>query len=208
MDGFAPVGVPFRLEVPKALLSKNYSSVEVKEYTLSFGQFEAEGGISGTLGEQSRFTGKVESNEFDPRALLTTVGIAAPKTTDPGALGKLRFQGSWAFDRGAIAIKPLALTLDDTHFTGDFLRGAGADPVGEIALHGDALNISRYIPPSDPASEPFVLPTAMLKDLKFRGVLELESATYDDISMKGVTLRLILDEQGLRGASRKPGTAP
>ncbi|HLA72419.1 MAG TPA: AsmA family protein [Steroidobacteraceae bacterium] len=208
MDGFAPVGVPFRLEVPKALLSKNYSSVEVKEYTLSFGQFEAEGGISGTLGEQSRFTGKVESNEFDPRALLTTVGIAAPKTTDPGALGKLRFQGSWAFDRGAIAIKPLALTLDDTHFTGDFLRGAGADPVGEIALHGDALNISRYIPPSDPASEPFVLPTAMLKDLKFRGVLELESATYDDISMKGVTLRLILDEQGLRGASSKPGTAP
>jgi len=208
MDGFAPVGVPFRLEVPKAELPKDYSRVAVQEYTLSFGQFEAAGGLDGALGEQAKFSGVVATNEFDPRALLTQVGIAAPKTTDPGALGKVRFKGSWAFDRGAISIKPLALTLDDTHFTGDFLRGAGADPLGEFALHGDTLNISRYIPPSDPASEPFVLPTAMLKGLKFTGVLELESATYDDISMKGVTLRLILDEQGLRGAAKLPGRAP
>ena len=38
----------------------------------------------------------------------------------------------------------------------------------------------------------------MLKSLKFRGVIELEQATLDDIVMKGVTLRLLLDEQGLR----------
>jgi hypothetical protein len=45
-----------------------------------------------------------------------------------------------------------------------------------------------------------VLPTAALRALKFRGLLELEEATYDDIVMKGVTLRLLLDEQGLRSA--------
>ena len=39
---------------------------------------------------------------------------------------------------------------------------------------------------------------ADLRALKFRGVIELEQATYDDIEMKGVTLRLLLDEQGLR----------
>ena len=149
-----------------------------------------EGGVSGTLGEKPRFSGAIETNEFDPRALLTAVGIEAPKTTDPGAFGKVRFKGAWAFDGGAIGIDPLALTLDDTHFTGDFLRGAGEDPVGEFTLRGDALNISRYIPPADPDSEPFVLPTATLKNLKFRGVLELEQATLDDIVMKGVTLRL------------------
>jgi hypothetical protein len=38
----------------------------------------------------------------------------------------------------------------------------------------------------------------MLKALKFRGVFELEQATLDDVVMKGVTLRLLLDEQGLR----------
>ena len=67
-----------------------------------------------------------------------------------------------------------------------------------------SLNISRYIPPTDPASEPFVLPTAMLKALLFRGSVELERATLDDIDMKGVTLRLLLDEKGLRSGAPPP----
>jgi AsmA protein len=211
MDGFVPAGVPFSLAIPEAVLPADHSSVEVKQFEVTFGAFEAEGGVSGTLGEKPRFSGTLETNEFDPRSLATSAGIEAPKTTDPKALGKIRFKGGWAFDRGAIAIKPLALTLDDTHFSGDFLRGAEADPVGVFALRGDSLNLSRYLPPPDPNSEPFVLPTAELRALKFRGVLELEQATYDDIVMKGVTLRLVLDEHGLQGASRpvtKPAAVP
>jgi len=208
MDGFVPAGVPFRLEVPQAALPKDFSSVEVKTYTVAFGAFEAKGAVSGTLGEQPKLAGALETNEFDPRALLTSIGIEAPKTTDPQALGALRFKGSWVFDAGAIGLDPIALTMDDTHFTGDFRRGAGGDPVGEFALRGDTLNISRYIPPTDPASEPFVLPTEMLKDLEFHGVFELEQATYDDIVMKGVTLRLILDEHGLRNAPAPAAATP
>jgi hypothetical protein len=63
--------------------------------------------------------------------------------------------------------------------------------------------VARYIPPADPDSEPFVLPTAMLKQLKFRGVIELAQATMDDIVMKGVTLRLLLDDQGLRAEPKQ-----
>jgi AsmA protein len=209
MDGFAAAGVPFRLAVPKAVVPTDFSSAAVEEYEFAFGGFEARGSLEAALGEKAKLSGAIATNDFDPRALLAATGIEAPKTTDPAALGKVRFEGSWAFDRGAIAIKPLAVTLDETHFTGDFLRGAGEDPVGEFALRGDALNITRYLPPTDPASEPFVFPTAMLKDLKFRGVLELAQVTYDDIVMKGVTLRLVLDENGLHGASKLPaGSAP
>ena len=70
---------------------------------------------------------------------------------------------------------------------------------GEFALPA-CHRPGRYIPPTDPQSEPFVLPTADLKALAFSGVVELEQATLDDIAMKGVTLRLLLDEQGLRQA--------
>ena len=143
---------------------------------------------------------------MDPRALLASVGIVPPKTTDAQALGKVRFAGSWALDSGAIGIDPFTLELDDTHFTGSFHRSAGDNPVGQFALRGDELNISRYIPPTDPASEPFVLPTAALKALMFRGSVELERATLDDIDMKGVTLRLLLDEQGLRTVTKPEGT--
>jgi AsmA protein len=206
MDGFAAEGVPFRIEAPKAVLPEDFSSAEVEEFSVAFGGLEVEGGVAGTLGQKPKISGKIESNEFDPRVLLKSVGIEPPKTTDAQALGKVRFSASWTFDDGAIGIDPLALAVDDTRFTGNFRRGGGDKPVGEFALRGDTLDISRYIPPPDPASEPFVLPTAMLKSLLFRGTIELEHATLDDIDMKGVTLRLLLDEQGLRSVPAPAAT--
>jgi AsmA protein len=208
MDGFAPEGVAFKLEVPKAILPKDYSAVEVEEFSVTFAGFEAEGAVQGTLGERPKLKGAIESNTFDPRALLKSVGIAPPKTTDPNALAKVQLKASWVFDNGAIGIDPLSFTLDETHFAGNFNRSAGDDPVGEIALRGDVLNVARYIPPSDPNSEPFVLPTAALKAFKFRGIVELEQATLDDIEMKGVTIRLLLDEQGLRSVGKPAQAKP
>jgi AsmA protein len=202
MDGFVPAGVPFRVEVPRAEVAWDLSAIDVKEYEIAFGGFVAEGFVRGAIGNEAgaptRLTGGIATNEFDPRALLAATGIEAPATTDPRALGKLLMKLNWRLENGAIGIDPLALTVDDTHLTGNFRRGAGEDPVGEIALRGDSLDIARYIPPPDPASEPFVLPTATLAALKFRGQIELERATLDDIVMKGVTLRLVLDERGLR----------
>ena len=205
MDGFAAAGVPFGLDVPEATLPADFSAVEVPELSMTFGSFEAEASVRGTLGEIPALAGKIDSNTFDPRALLAAVGVEAPKTTDAAALGRLEFAANWRLDAGAIAVDPFAMTLDDTRFTGDFRRGAGEDALGEFSLRGDSLDIARYIPPPDPDSEPFVLPTATLKQLKFRGVIELAQATLDDVSMKGVTLRLVLDDQGLR---QPPQAAP
>ena len=198
MDGFPAAGLPFELEVPKATLTEDYSNLEVAEFTVRLGGLEAEGNIGGSLGEPLALAGRIDSNRFDLNALLTSVGIESPKTTDPRALGQVELDASWRLQGSAVQVDPLVLTIDDTRFTGNFRRGAGDEPVGEFSLQGDHLDIARYIPPTDPESEPFVLPTAALRALKFRGLLELEEATYDDIVMKGVTLRLLLDEQGLR----------
>lgn len=208
MDGFAPAGVTFSLDVPKATLPDDFSAIDMPEFSLTFGEFEAEGGMQGTLGDAPKLAGRIGTNTFNPRALMGAVGVAAPKTTDAAALGKLQLAADWRLDAGAIAIEPFTLALDDTKFTGHFRRGAGEDPVGEFALRGDSLDIARYIPPPDPDSEPFVLPTATLKQLRFRGNLELEQASLDDIAMKGVTLRLLLDEQGLRSAAAPAATQP
>jgi len=198
MPGFAPAGVPFRVEVPEAALTEDYSKLDVPGFSVRLGDMESDGTIRGTFGEVTRLEGNIDTNTFDARALLASLGIEAPKTTDPATLTRVDLESAWKFDAGAISVDPLDLQLDDTHFAGHFHRGAGDDPVGEFALQGDHLDIARYIPVSDPASPPFVLPTAELRALKFRGVLELAQATYEDVEMKGVTLRLLLDEQGLR----------
>jgi AsmA protein len=197
MVGFVPAGVPFRLVVPRLELPASFASVAVESFEASFGGIELEGGLQGKLGDAPRLAGRVASNEFDPRALLATLGIAAPKTTDPKALGVVALQGEWKFDAGAIAIEPFSLRLDDSRFTGRFRRAAGDDPVASLELSGDSLDLARYVPPADPHSEPFTLPTAMLKALRFSGTVELREATYADTTMKGVTLRLLLDEHGL-----------
>jgi AsmA protein len=204
MDGFAAEGLPFRLVVPQARVAWDLSIVEVKEYELSVGGLSLEGMVSGGIVDEAKLSGTVETNSFDPRALLASIGIDPPRTTDPKALGAVRLETNWSFEAGAIGLDPLALTVDGTQLTGNFRRAAGEDPLGEFALRGDSIDLARYIPPSDPASEPFVLPTAMLKSLKFSGTLELERATLDDTEMKGVTLRLVSDEPA-RGESKAVG---
>jgi AsmA protein len=204
MDGFAAEGVPFKLDVPHARIAWDLSVIAVKEYELSVGGLSLEGMVSGGIVDEAKVSGTVETNSFDPRALLASMGIEPPGTTDPKALGAVRLETNWSFDSGAIGLDPLALTVDETHLTGNFRRAAGADPLGEFALRGDSIDLARYIPPSDPASEPFVLPTAMLKSLKLRGTLEFERATLDGTEMKGVTLRLVLDEPA-RSESKAAG---
>src|SRR6185312_8040583 len=113
-------------------------------------------------------------------------------------LGVVAVKGEWKFDANGAAFEPFTLRLDDTRFTGRFRRAAGADPLASLELAGDSLDIARYVPPPDPHSEPFTLPTAMLKALKFHGTIQLAEAKYQDTLMKGVTLKLLLDEQGLR----------
>lgn len=210
LDGFAEAGVPFEIAVPRAVVAKDMSSVEIERFSVGFGVLEVQGGVQGTLGEPQKLAGSIDSNEFDLRSLMTSVGMSPPKTTDPAALGRLQFNAAWRYEGGAIAVDPLALTLDDTRFSGSIRRAAGENALGEFALHGDSLDVARYVPPADPASEPFVLPTAALKRLQFRGVLELDRATYDDVILKGVIVRLVLDEQGLHppaAAGAVPGPA-
>jgi AsmA protein len=198
MPGFAAQGVPFRIQVPELTAPADFSAVQVDEFDVRFGVLEVQGALGGTLRDEPRLSGKIETNTFDPRALLASVGVSAPKTTDVTALGKLQLSTSWEYAAGAVSLEPFSLILDDTRFTGHFRRGAGEGATGEFALRGDQLAIGRYVPPEDPASEPFVLPTAALKALKVKGALELEQASFGDTLMKGVILRLLLDEQGLR----------
>ena len=195
MDGFAPAGLPFRIDVPSADVAWDLSRVSVPRFEVALDGLILEGAVDGAVADTAKFSGQVQSNEFDPRALLKAVGVDAPKTTDPKALGRVKLTADWKLASGALAVDSLVLDLDDTHLSGS--AALGADGAGEFSLTGNRLDLARYLPPPDPDSEPFKLPTAMLKGLKIRGAIELDEATLDDTVLKGVTLRLVMDEQGL-----------
>ena len=139
------------------------------------------------------------------RALLVDAGIQTPITTDPKALGAFGLDGRIVLAAGGLTVEPLTLRLDDTTLRGRVTRAAGnandasrAVPVTEFALQGDHMDIGRYLEPADADTPPFKFPTATLQTLQARGTIDLATATLGTAKMKGVTLRLVLDDAGLR----------
>ena len=84
------------------------------------------------------------------------------------------------------------------------MRRGGEPPLAEFTLAGNTMNVDRYLEPDDVESEPFRFPGEALGALRARGTLALENATFDDLAFEGLVVRLLLDEQGLRG---DPGAA-
>lgn len=140
------------------------------------------------------------------RALLDASGIGAPYTTDARVLGPLRASAAVKQADRALAFEPVEIRLDDTTLRGRIRRGA-AGPL-EIELAGDRMEIARYLEPADAPTPVFRFPTAALRALEARATVTLERATLGDAQLEGVTLRLVLDEQGLRRAAAPKAATP
>jgi len=92
---------------------------------------------------------------FSPATLMTELGIPAPETADPDALGKLRVDANASVSAAAIALSDLTLVLDDTTFTGKLSVPRDADGFYQLDLAGDSIDIARYMaPPSESAVAP------------------------------------------------------
>jgi AsmA protein len=156
-------------------------------------------------GETPQFDTVLNLDAKSLRALLVDAGVKAPITTDPKALGALGIDARIALANGGFSIEPLTLKLDDTTLRGRVTRAAStsvdassAAQTTEFALQGDRMDIGRYLEPDDADTPPFKFPTAALQALQARGTIDLATATLGEAKMKGVTLRLVLDESGLR----------
>jgi uncharacterized protein involved in outer membrane biogenesis len=141
------------------------------------------------------------------RHLLAAVGVQAPATQDPAALGSIALTATAAAaPDGAWRVDPLRVELDQTRLQGQSWRGAGPAAPIEFDLAGDRIALARYLEPDDAAGEPFVFPGAWLASLRARGALRLAQATLDDTQLEDVVIRLVLDENGV--STEPQGSTP
>jgi hypothetical protein len=105
-------------------------------------------------------------------------------------MGPLSLKTSWALTNGAIAVKPIELKLDDTAFTGELARSNAAEPMWTFDLHGDRIDLRRYLITEDTSDEPFELPVKALKALRVQGTLVFDQARFADVDMKNARLRV------------------
>jgi AsmA protein len=136
------------------------------------------------------------------RELLKTLEIDAPLPLDKGTFGRMKLTSMLAWENGAITANGIELDLDDTHFSGEMARTAGEQPLWTFALRGNKIGLGRYVAIEDKSSKPFELPVKALRELRAQGELTFEEATLGEAQMKGVKLRLEMQDGQVRTASK------
>ncbi len=154
-------------------------------------------GVSLTGGARGRailsepvFSGRLQSDEFVPRDVSSTLGLALPETADPSALTKARLVVAYeaGLDQAALTLQPLR--LDETRLTGTASIRNFAQPAIRYDLSVDAIDLDRYLPPEAAAAPegaaapardasgtepPIALPVEMLRGLDLQGRLRVKS---------------------------------
>lgn len=99
------------------------------------------------FGDKPALNGQLAIAGFSLKALLEQLGQATIETSDPGVLENIALKTKLGGKPGVIALSDLAITLDDTQFS-----GGGSYTLGNgsliFDLNGDKLNADRYLPPA------------------------------------------------------------
>lgn len=122
-------------------------------------------------------SGNLSTAVFNPRNVMSALGIAAPRTADANVLKVASFSADIQGDEKKVLLKNIRLQLDDSLLTGE----AGINDLVSMRQYArlslDKMNADRYLPPapaaapanaktSTPAAAPAaagVLPVALLK---------------------------------------------
>ena len=185
--------IPVALNVPKMqLVSSASPSFSIAEFGLSLADAKFEGSVNLKSATPLRADGGLSMQAASLRKFLHDLGIGGPRPRDATMLGPFKMKAQWAANGGAVTVKPIDMSIDQTRFKGELARSAGATPVWSFYLKGDRIVLGRYTDIEDTGPEPFELPTAALQALRVQGVLSFDEAQLADARMKNVRLRVEL----------------
>ncbi|MEO7385672.1 MAG: AsmA family protein [Gammaproteobacteria bacterium] len=168
----------------------------------------------GSFGARNDLHGTLRFPEFSPRAALTELKAAVPKTADPKVLTRLSGSAEWFFREASAGLEKLAIVLDDTKVAGSLARqllpaASKATPRTRFDLTIDRLDADRYLEPDAPAPDqqgapdkradpPTRIPTATLRALNVEGRARIGQLTVTDLHMADVDVSVAADGGRLR----------
>ena len=98
------------------------------------------------------YRGSLTVAAFNPRPLLQELAGELPKMADQNALTQVALNTEFQGTLDSVSLKPLALTVDDTKISGSTAITRFDKPAIEFALDVNAVDVDRYLPPSEPAT--------------------------------------------------------
>lgn len=135
-------------------------------------------------------TATLATAPFAPRAVLATLGIAAPPMRGPDALGAAEFAAKLRYAANALALDDVAIRLDDTRITGTIAADL-APRAYRLALAADRIVADRYLKPANPRERtPVVLPLEFLQGLPVSGELRIGELVLGASRLRDVRIDL------------------
>lgn len=190
-------GVPG--ESVSASFNELAADLEADEITIAglvgqLASLEARGDLSGSLADGLALGGQLEIPQFDPRALLSALGVDLV-TADPDVLARASASAQLDYGPAKALLQNLTMTLDDTSLTGS--AGVRGDAI-EFNLTMDDINVDRYLPPSEEGGEAGTteegdldevdLPTDAIRNTSANGQFAIGQAQFAGLKFQDLKL--------------------
>lgn len=185
-----PDGVRVELDAPELAIRPTPLAVSAPKLTLKVANAQAMGDVSFEQDTHVRAHGTVTLHSPSLRELATALALNQTLPHDPTTLGPLQLTTTWSYNDGAITAKPLALKLDEVSFSGWLQRTASSKPMWSFELHGDRIDLSRYVNVDSKNKKPFELPTDALRTINANGSVIFDQLVFADTHMTDVRLTL------------------
>ncbi|MBI9085222.1 MAG: AsmA family protein [Desulfobacterales bacterium] len=104
-----------------------------------------------------QFSGHLNVNNFDPRLLARRLGVLLPQGNDPMVFQHGKAEADFRFDSGYLLIEGMSAGVDITRLSGSVMLAGLPRPEIGLLLHGDRLDLDRYLPEKNdnrPDSDP------------------------------------------------------
>lgn len=191
------------LTVADVALDMTQQTAKIYGLQLKSGDVTLSAEITGTnIKDKPSFQGPVTVAPFNPAKVMQQLNIALPVMQDANALTKLALNFDLAATADSADLQNLVMTLDDTQIKGSAGIKDFALPAIGFLLDIDALDLDRYLPPTDKSSKPIAspavllavgasaLPVETLKKLNADGSLTLGKLKVNGLAMQDIRINL------------------
>ena len=216
LDGFLVEGQveglvegPTRMRFETAAMEINSAEnmVSVDPVTLSLLDLEISADVEPFSYENDiKPAAQIRVEPFSPRSLMHLFDVEPPETADPNVLSNVSIVAKAYVRENNISMTGLTIQLDDTTFKGSMTVPTDGASRFLVNLSADALDLNRYMaPPSaeggeapDASSAPVEIPADLIKPLKARGDLKIETLLLGGLQLDQVVLSLNAADGRLR----------
>ena len=191
-DTLPPTGVWVQADAPELTVRPAPLNVATPKLSIRIADAQIEGDLACETTPDGGLVAQGSSALSVPSVRKLAHDLALDNTLphDPTALGPLELTTHWTYTAGALAAKPLAFKLDGVTFDGWVERTAPPKSAWRFELHGDHIDLGRYIKVDSKRKKRFELPVQTLRAINANGSLVFDQAEIADSHLTDVRLKL------------------